>query len=215
MGARWARVARGWSLAAFATFVAALSHTLAGGDPPGLLAIAVSLAFSGLLCTALAGRKDSLWRVVVSVVAAQAVLHALFSLGTPSSGSIASLRPTAAVSHHGAAGSSTSSLSSSADGLLAAHSAIHFSAWMILAHFVAAVITLVAIRHGDRAMHLIGRVISLQFRALTRVAETPVISPDGDRASRMPVPILTLPREIALVLSSLRHRGPPLSALAA
>ena len=215
MSARWARVARGWSLAAFATFVAALSHTLAGGDPPGLLAIAVSMAFSGLLCIAVAGRKDSLWRVIASVAAAQAVLHLLFSLGMSSTGSSAAPRPTGAASHHAPAVPSATSLNASTEGLLAAHSAVHFAAWMILAHLVAAVITIVAVRHGDRAMKLIGRVISLQLRALTHVAETPVLPPDGDSASRMPAPVLTLSRELALVLSSLRYRGPPLDALAA
>ena len=198
----------------FATFVAALSHTLAGGDPPGWLAVTISLAFSGPLCIALAGRKYSLWRVTASVVAAQAVLHLLFSIGMSSTGSPASPRPTGAASHHEAVDPSTA-LSTSADGLLAAHPAIHFSAWMILAHFVAAAVTIMAIRHGVRAIQLTGRVISLQLRALTHVAETPLLPASGERVRRMPVPILTLPRELALLLSSLRHRGPPLTTFAA
>jgi hypothetical protein len=38
MGARWARFARGWFVAGFSLFVAALSHTDGGGAAPGGLA---------------------------------------------------------------------------------------------------------------------------------------------------------------------------------
>ena len=84
MDSRWARVARGWSAAAFATFAAALSHALAGGTIPTPFAMFVSLVISGAICTLLTGRGLSLWRLTISVAASQALFHGLFvSLGSP------------------------------------------------------------------------------------------------------------------------------------
>ena len=84
MDSRWARVARGTVAAAFATFVAAFSHTLAGGATPAPFGLAVSLVISAMICTTLAGRTVSLLRLAASVAASQILFHSLFSgLGTP------------------------------------------------------------------------------------------------------------------------------------
>ena len=68
-------------VAAFATFVAALSHTVGGGAPPGLLAVVLSMAFSTILCLTVAGGRLTLTPNgdrggVHAVRAARAVLRA-------------------------------------------------------------------------------------------------------------------------------------------
>src|ERR1700712_934267 len=84
MHTRWARVARGCAAAAFATFVAAFSHSLAGGSVPTAFGLFVSLMLSAMVCTLLRGRTLSLWRLAASVGVSQFLFHALFSdLGTP------------------------------------------------------------------------------------------------------------------------------------
>ena len=80
MTSRWARVAQGAAIASFATFVAALSHTVGGGTPPGLLAVVLSMAFSTLLCLTVAGGRLTLARTVIAVAATQFALHALYSV---------------------------------------------------------------------------------------------------------------------------------------
>src|SRR3954469_11517812 len=66
MSSRGARVARGLAAAGFATYIAALFHVAGGGLPPSMLALTLSLTFSGLACIALAGRRSSWWRLVLS-----------------------------------------------------------------------------------------------------------------------------------------------------
>ncbi|MFZ2964070.1 MAG: hypothetical protein WA006_05235, partial [Rhodoglobus sp.] len=80
MTTRWARFVRGWVTAGFAVFVAAFAHVAAGGHAPDWLAVAVSLAFAGILCVPLAGKTLSLTRLTISVAGAQAVFHTLFAL---------------------------------------------------------------------------------------------------------------------------------------
>ena len=81
MTTRWARFARGWIVAVFSTFVAALSHTVGGGADPGLLAVVVSLAFAGILSVGLSGRTLSTWRLTLAVLLSQLIFHGLFSFG--------------------------------------------------------------------------------------------------------------------------------------
>ena len=56
MSPRARRLARGWAGAAIATSAAALSHAAAGGQAPPVVLVLLSLALSGPLCMALAGR---------------------------------------------------------------------------------------------------------------------------------------------------------------
>ncbi len=126
MHTRWARLARGWVAAGFATFVAGFSHVVAGGEYPSVFAFVVSLVISGTLCTLLAGRRLSLVRLSVSVAASQALFHGLFSsLGTPTM-----------VEH-------------SHDQMVVASSHGHATMWG--AHAVAALVTIVALRYGEVA----------------------------------------------------------------
>ena len=143
MGTRWARFARGWLTALFSTLIAALSHTLAGGTA-STLAVVASLAFAGMLCVWLAGKRPSAMRLAVAVAGSQLLFHQLFGyLGTPAwvatSGHV-----------HGTAG---------AVAPFAAESTAHAwhpaspgdAIWMFLAHLAAAALTFLMLRHGERA----------------------------------------------------------------
>ena len=231
MTARWARFARGWAIAGFATFVAALSHTLGGGTVPGLLPVVVSLAFAGIVCIGLAGRTRSLWRVVVAVLTSQLIFHGLFSLGA-SGGSLQTDAPAGTLpAHSHAAGSVLLSVQAGATtapglsgatglpgmtGLPGAHAALPMAgmtaapldaALMWLAHLLAAVVTIVALRHGERALGVLvdsARLVVLRVLASRSVPVRP------RTAHRAPAPAFVfLPRDLGVLLSVMRHRGPP------
>ena len=184
MNTRWARVARGATAAAFATFVAAFSHWLSGGVAPSWFGVGASLVISVMVCTMLAGRTLSTWRLAVSIGLSQVLFHALFSgLGTP-----------VVLSHD---------MTSMTTDAAAPH--LHAAPTMWLAHAVAAVVTVAAFRFGERAFWGVSGTARLLLARLMVVA-APAID--------VPRPVVTVerrfvPRDLALLLSSMRHRGPP------
>lgn len=182
MDSRWTRVARGTAAASVATFVAALSHSISDGRGPSLFGVGASLVISILVCTMLAGRTLSTWRLVVSIGLSQFLFHTLFSgLGMP-----------VALQHD----------MNSMDVTLP-H--VHSGTTMWLAHAVAAVVTIVAFRFGEQsfwgviatARLLLDRLVVIVIPALD--IPRPVVAVDGHFA----------PRDLTLLLSSMRHRGPP------
>ncbi len=188
MGSRWARVARGLTAAGFATFVAALSHSLAGGMAPSVFSLVVTLVIAAAICTLLAGRTVSAWRLAASVALSQALFHGVFStLGMP-----------LATAHaHSSAGALASA---------PAMTQLHGGATMWLAHGIAALITVVAFLHAERAFWGISGTAKLFFsRLLTTVIP---LSP-APTAARISVERRFVPRDLTVLLSSMRHRGPP------
>jgi hypothetical protein len=182
MDSRWARVARGTAAALFATFVAAFSHALAGGVPPSGFGVAASFALSVMVCTLLTGRTLSTPRLAAAVGLSQLLFHGLFSaLGTP-----------VAVEH-------------SMTPMDAPAPHVHAGTTMWLAHAVAALVTVVALRFGERAFWgTIGTARLLIARL--RVVVVPAL--------HIPRPVVAVqhrfvPRDLTLLLSSMRHRGPP------
>jgi hypothetical protein len=196
MTSRWMRVARGTIAAVFATFIAAFSHVIAGGALPHVGAIALSLAFAIVLCVALAGRTVSLWRTVASVVFSQFVFHTVFSGMTAQSPSIQSMD--AGASHQHLVTFATTALATST----------HHSAAMWFGHAVAALLTIVAIRGGERAIIGLRTTASLVVARLVAVAAlvrvVPTITVPRADWSRT-----DLPRDLSVSLSTMRHRGPP------
>jgi hypothetical protein len=182
MESRWARVARGVSAAGFATFVATFSHTLAGGSGASPFGVAVSFVISAMVCTMLTGRGLSLWRLTVSIGLSQFLFHALFSgLGTP------------VVAEH----------SMQSMDIAAPH--LHDSSTMWLAHAAAALVTVAAFRFGEQAFWGVVNTARLLVARLL-VVTAPVLD--------VPRPVVTVerrfvPRDLTLLLSSMRHRGPP------
>lgn len=186
MNSRWARVARGLTAAGFAVFVAAFSHVAVGGSAPSPFAILVSLVISGMLCTMLTGRTVSAWRLTVSVGVSQLLFHWLFSgLGTP-----------VETQHHMGA--------MPMDAAPAMH---HDTAAMWLAHAVAGVITIVALRYAGSAFWGVADTARLLFARLTALL-VPVIP--APRPTTAVAYRTFVPRDLALLLSSMRHRGPPM-----
>lgn len=186
MQSRWARVARGASAATFATVIAAFSHTIAGGVAPSVFAIVVSLAVSISACVLLAGRTLSVVRLSLSVAITQALFHGVFgSLNTP-----------AALGHSHAA-----SASMNATGISAGHANMWF------AHAVAAVITIVAFRYGERAFWSLATTASLLVRRVTGAASAVSIATPRFVAT---VGAQHVSPALGHVLSTLRYRGPPL-----
>ena len=184
MGSRWARVARGWSAAAFAILAAAVSHTLAGGNAPTPFALMVSLVIAGVVCTALTGRRLSRARLAASVAVSQALFHGLFSaLGTP-----------VATRHQMG--------SMAMDVTTGGHSATT----MWAGHAVAALVTIVAFTYAEAAFWGIATTATLFFARL--LALTYSLPP---RPFTLPRAIELEWQPIALtrLLSPMRHRGPP------
>jgi hypothetical protein len=189
MHSRGARLARGVVAAAFATFVAALSHTAAGGLAPSAFGVAASFVLASAASVLLAGRSLSLGRLAASVAISQLLFHGIFSaVGSP----------TAVAHEHGAAMAVVDA------------TALPEHGQMVLAHLAAGVATLVALRFGERAFWGLADTALLLFARLL-----PVAVPARPALPRLtPAPRVAAPR-IHLLLSTMRHRGPPMRMAAA
>jgi hypothetical protein len=207
MATRWARFVRGWVAAVFSTFIAILSHTLGGGTAPGALAVVVSLAFAGIVCIGLCGRSLSVWRVSASVVISQLIFHGLFSLGAPEgalgveTAGAAAFAGTPFGAHQHAAIEFAQGVAGSA----AAHG--HAGSAMWFAHGIAAVATVIALRHGEAAFW--GLLITARMIVQRIAPAAAVITPPAPLWESPACGLLFLPRDLALVLSAMWHRGPP------
>lgn len=191
MDSRPARVARGFAAAGVSTLVAAVSHAAGGGVFPHPLLLLLGLAFSGLMCLALVGRRPSLVRLVPSVLGSQLLFHLLFS--TARGGAVVSSTGHA---HHGGSLMAT-------DAPLAA-----LDTSMIAAHAGAALITIVALRFGESAFWGLADTARLMLSALLRfLVPSALVSPVAVPLRATDVGIRPLlPVEF---LACLRHRGPP------
>lgn len=189
MATRWARFVRGWVTAGFAVFVAAFAHVAGGGQAPQPLAVAVSLAFAGILCVPLAGKTLSLTRLAMSVTGAQAIFHTLFALSGGQGGPILTghhgtmTLPATQLAEHGAAGAQP----------------------MVLAHLIAAVVTIAALRFGESAFWgIVARARAGMPRLrghLPVVIATPRAVPAPERE--------LVPTRLRELAASVSRRGPP------
>ena len=205
MTARGVRFVRGWAAAVAATFIAAFSHVLSGGPAPETSVLALSLALSGLVCTALAGRVLSLWRLSAAVVLSQSLFHGLFSLGSASSAAGAAVPAAGHAGHaaHTVAAASGSGLPGTGTMVMDQASPL-----MWAGHALAALATIAVLRHGEvTAVRLITalrlRVVAFLpvFLPLAVESGAPVIPADW--------PVRPL-RNLGAPLLVMRHRGPPL-----
>lgn len=203
MSSRWGRFVRGWLTATCAVFVAAFSHVVAGGAAPGPVSIALALAFSGVVCFALAGKPLSLLRSSVSVAFSQIVLHVFFGLG---SGAAAPILTSSG--HHGPVsispgiGATVDSMGMSA----AASSGVDF--WMWAAHGVAAFLTIAALHRGEKAVWFLVDLTASGLAGVLRWGDdlVPVV-----RAVQGPVVAADacVPSPFEVLRSCLTRRGPP------
>jgi hypothetical protein len=214
MSTRWARFARGWIAAMVSLFVAACSHSLAGGTLPATVGLALCLAFSALVCVLLAGRTLSLARLSIGVTLSQLMFHGLFSLLADAP--LAAASSAGAGMHHGVDGlvlqfGSATSDAASMTGSLSASMTAEADLRMWAGHAIGAFVTIAALGYGERVfwglLRLAHLCISRLFDAVLPV-ETAVSAP----LSRNDHPAAVIPR--ALVFSIHRHRGPPAVAIA-
>ncbi len=115
--------------------MALFGHVAAGGELPSLLGVLVPLTASVLLALALIGRKLSIWRISLVVIASQSLFHWLFVLGSP--GSASSQDHMAMMGHSGSV-------------TVAAHAMTSPS--MSIGHGLAALLTIAALVRGEQAL---------------------------------------------------------------
>lgn len=198
MTTRWARFARGWVVAGFSTFVAALSHTLGGGHAPGWLGVVLSLAFAGVVCVGLSGRAVSGVRVGVSVVLSQLIFHGLFSVGAP--GGALGSAPVAG--SHGHQATSVLPAAAETTSFAAGHGT---SMWTF--HAAAAIVTVVALRHGEAVCRRLLNLARLAVRSMVKPVIDHVVVPL--RLTQRAASSVPIRGDAAVLSSSLRRRGPP------
>jgi hypothetical protein len=139
-------------VASAATAVALLAHLLGGGALPGWLGILVPWALSLAVCTALAGRRLSLWRTTASVALSQALFHALFVLGAPVRSAAAGSAPAGMPTGHGAhGGNAVPAPGDAVPGVLSGVlPGVEPAMWF--SHAVAAAVTVAGLYGGERAL---------------------------------------------------------------
>ncbi|MCJ1708858.1 hypothetical protein [Microbacterium sp. VKM Ac-2923] len=189
-------MSRGIAAAAVATFLATVSHASVGTQPPPALNVAIALCLAAPVCVTLAGRSMSWWRLSAAVVLSQALFHGLLALDLSGDG--------AAVGggHHGGAAALFDAAATHEVAVHAAH-----APWMWAAHALAAVVTIVALGRGERAVQAIVRFV---IAALSMMRPVRGLGPRTDAVPAAPAPLLlTTPMT---VLSPMRHRGPPRAA---
>lgn len=199
MTSRWARIARGTTAALVSTFVAVFFHGLAGGPVPALVGLIACVVFSALVCIPLAGVALSRGRLAAAVTLSQLLFHFLFLLfaGTTSVGD---------------GGGSTGGHVHGADAVaaqLAALSAtpahVHDSP-MWISHALAAVVTFVLLRYGERSLCTLVELARLTVRAL--VLRLPTVQPVA-RARSFAARRHARALSARILLSVLSQRGPP------
>lgn len=198
------RTGRGVAAAAIATFVAAFSHSVANAEPAPVLGVLLALVCAVPVCIALAGRTLSWVRLACAIGISQFAFHGLLQMGLGGGAfSVGS-----ATHAHGAATQALLSGASEADSAagVASHAG-HTSAAMWFAHVLAAVITVLAVGAGERAL-----VAILGLGRLRRVAELFAWLPAFAGARRAPLAIWHFTGASLACLAEIRRRGPPLAA---
>ncbi|TDW29847.1 hypothetical protein [Cryobacterium psychrophilum] len=204
MSSRWGRFVRGWITASFAVFVAAFSHVVAGGAAPAPVSISLALAFSGMVCVALAGKTLSLLRSSASVAVSQIALHALFGLGSGATSPILT-----GSGHHGPVSISPGTAAAVDSMGMSVAGTSGTDAWMWAAHGVAAVLTIVALHRGERAFWFLVDLAASGLAVVLRGTRdlVPVF------VHAVPAPLVAadafVPSPLAVLRSCLTRRGPP------
>jgi hypothetical protein len=200
---------RGTSAALIATFVALFSHVLGGGAIPGLFGIAVPLVLSLAVCTLLAGRKLSVWRLGISVVLSQTLFHTLFVLGTPTGGD-AHGALLACGHQHGVVSLPMPDASSETVMLIRAN------VTMWASHLIGAVITVALLYRGEKAIHGLRDIAQQLLVWMQHRVLLPPRIPVRVRVPRVRASVFTAVWAVLaqICASTVSHRGPPRVALA-
>lgn len=192
MTSRWARVVRGLVAAIVSLFAAASFHIVAGGSTPTTLALISCLVVSTFVCVTLSGKRLSLVKLSTAVGVSQFLFHSVFSLWTTQPASTA---PVGHVHDH------LFVFLSPTAPVMAADSG------MWLAHALAAVATIAALRYGEVAFW--GLLTTARLWVGAVFAQHVVALPMRTPPPAAPVQRILPARELVLLFSSLHHRGPP------
>lgn len=197
MTARAQRLARGWTGAGIATSFAVASHAVAGGQAPAPLLVLLSLALSGPLCMALAGRVLSRSALLAGLVLSQGIYHLLFAA---SGTAHAVTQASGHAAHTGHAAAAPLLV------LEAAPPVAHEGPGMVLAHVLAAAAAWVLMRRGEVAAVALLDALRLRVRRLRAALAAPPVT-------ARPRPVLAGRPHVLTDQSLLRpvrsHRGPP------
>lgn len=191
MDTRGARAARGTAAAIAATFLAALSHSVTGGDI-SVAALAFASIGATFVCIALAGKTLSIARLGLGVLLSQGLYHALFAF-MPEVDSVVT-----GAAHHGATDLTV---------VTATHVA-HHGLGMWAGHVIAAILTTVALGFGESVLFTLLRLVRF---AVDPGALFVRLRPEW------PSPLVRVPRRVRAVLrgpvlAPISRRGPPVFA---
>lgn len=196
---RQARAGKAVLVAVFSTAIALISHVLAGGTTPGVAGILAPLAFSVLVCLPLSGRVLSLPRLVISVLTSQLLFHWLFVLGAPGS---TALVPGAPAGHH------LQTVTVVHTGMVMTPPMDHAAASMWIGHAIAAMITVLLIRRGEKALVRVRQLAA----ALVRTLFPQLAQPDAARIARPRLAAVCRdqrPSPLPVFGTAMSRRGPP------
>lgn len=220
LGPHHTRLIRGIAAGTFATFVALFSHVAGGGHAPSLLGVGLPLLLAVFVCVVLGGRKLSLVRLTTSVGISQTAFHWVFAAAAasvPGAGRATAQAAAAADphAHHHVGGvpsdfAAAVSSGGATAGALSGH-AVHSGTAMMLAHVVAAVVTIAVLYRSEVVLKsLLGllRMLAAAFAPLCRVLAPAVIT-----AGRRPLMgegcEVHTPAPLGVVRSVRVDRGPP------
>jgi hypothetical protein len=183
LSTRGARVLRGLAAGAVATAAAATSHSLSGGTL-NLDGLAVAATFAAIVSIALAGRSLSLVRLSTSVLVSQLAFHLAFSdIGTGDT--------VVRMGHHAMVVGTD----------VGAEPRMDVAMWV--GHAIAALVTVVLLRHGETAFWRLREIVLFALRLwLLPASELPL-------ANSRPTATVELPRLFLLRRAALKYRGPP------
>lgn len=192
---RLERVGRGLGASAFAVLLAALSHVVAGGNTPSLLALVVTVAVGLPVSILLSGKRLSLVRLSALVVASQALFHFSFAyIGAPAATSLVGAQP------------HTHSLVAHVTSSAGSPSIAGGDALMWASHLAAAAVTIALLARGERALFALILLIRLAFAAL--VSGAYVVRTTSWKLPHLSLSIVAQPTALRVVSASPR-RGPP------
>jgi hypothetical protein len=190
--------------AAFAVVTAAMSHTVAGGEVPSVVAVALSFLLATLVSIPLVGKSASLMRISATVFLGQMVLHGLYELfpATSSSTAVATVGSTSLMGMH------DHSLSLITMPATLGEAATAPAMWMSVAHVVAGVLAIVVLRNADVAL----AVVRAARGFVLTIFELPATRSALPQVTRTAAQVRNFPRPAPVFFSVVHRRGPPRSA---
>ncbi|MDI2098270.1 hypothetical protein [Ruicaihuangia caeni] len=209
---RHARLGRGLLAATLAVLTAALSHGIADGAAPSVLALVLGLAGAALVSVPLAGRKLSWAALVAAVVLSQAIFHGLFTLFGPQHSYVTGSAARASTqnhAHHLVTLADLGATQGAAVSAVDAHAG-HDDAVMWVAHLAAAVVTVLALRHGESTLwRLFELALGWRVERMSQPLRPIRLSP-----ARLLTSFTAPLRPVSLTIGgAARYRGPPVMSV--